>query len=69
MDTLMDRLNEAVFFIRQRTAFQPEYGIILGTGLGNLVKDIKVENEINYSLIPHFQGLSESVNVGVNVNN
>ena len=44
MDTLMDRLNEAVFFIRQRTAFQPEYGIILGTGLGNLVKDIKVEN-------------------------
>ena len=55
MDTLMDRLNEAVFFIRQRTAFQPEYGIILGTGLGNLVKDIKVENEINYSLIPHFQ--------------
>ncbi len=55
MDTLMDRLNEAVHFIRQRTDFIPDYGIILGTGLGNLVNDIKIETEINYSLIPHFQ--------------
>ncbi len=55
MDTLMDRLNEAVSFIRHRTDFQPEFGIILGTGLGNLVSHISVVHEINYSLIPHFQ--------------
>ncbi|MFI5172997.1 MAG: purine-nucleoside phosphorylase [Chitinophagales bacterium] len=55
MDTIMDRLNEAVHFIHQRTKFAPDYGIILGTGLGNLVSHIQVEAEINYSLIPHFQ--------------
>ncbi len=55
MEPLMDRLNEAVHFIKQRTDFQPEYGIILGTGLGNLVSHIKIAYEINYSLIPHFQ--------------
>lgn len=55
MDRIMDRLNEAAYFIRQRTKFEPDFGIILGTGLGNLVSHIKVEAEINYSLIPHFQ--------------
>ncbi|MEZ4689967.1 MAG: purine-nucleoside phosphorylase [Ignavibacteria bacterium] len=29
-------------------------GIILGTGLGGLVKDIKIKSEINYSEIPNF---------------
>ena len=55
MERLMDRLNEAVHYIKQRTNFEPEYGIILGTGLGNLVSHIKIAHEINYSLIPHFQ--------------
>jgi len=55
MEPLMDRLNDAIHFIKQRTKFQPDYGIILGTGLGNLVSHIKIEHEINYSLIPHFQ--------------
>lgn len=55
MESLLERLQEAVSFIRQRTNFQPEYGIILGTGLGNLVSDMQVEHEINYHLIPHFQ--------------
>lgn len=55
MDYLMDRLNEAVDFIRQRTEFKPSYGVILGTGLGNLVAHIEIHDEINYSLIPHFQ--------------
>ena len=32
MERLMDRLNEAVHYIKQRTNFEPEYGIILGTG-------------------------------------
>lgn len=42
-------------FIRQRTDFVPEFGIILGTGLGNLVSHIQIIHEINYSIIPHFQ--------------
>lgn len=55
MERLLDQLNDAVHFIRQRTAFVPEFGIILGTGLGNLVSHIEIEAEINYSVIPHFQ--------------
>ncbi|MBC8047726.1 MAG: purine-nucleoside phosphorylase [Fimbriimonadaceae bacterium] len=55
MESLLDRLNDAVHYIRLRTDFIPECGIILGTGLGNLVSHIKVQTEINYSTIPHFQ--------------
>src|SRR5689334_15646845 len=55
MENLMESLQEAVSFIRHRTKFEPDYGIILGTGLGNLVSHISVEAEINYSQIPHFQ--------------
>jgi purine-nucleoside phosphorylase len=51
----MDRLNEAIVFIRMRTDFEPEFGVILGTGLGNLVSHISINAEINYSLIPNFQ--------------
>ncbi|MEZ5015243.1 MAG: hypothetical protein R2794_13220 [Chitinophagales bacterium] len=51
----MERLQEAVHFIRNRVQFEPEYGIILGTGLGNLVSHMDVHDEINYSMIPHFQ--------------
>ena len=55
MLNLIRQLSEAVGFIKQRTNFEPEYGIILGTGLGNLVSHIEVKHEINYSNIPHFQ--------------
>lgn len=34
--------------------FQPEIGIILGTGLGGLVKEISVEFVLPYESIPHF---------------
>jgi purine-nucleoside phosphorylase len=34
--------------------FEPELGIILGTGLGGLVKEINVQYELLYSMIPDF---------------
>ena len=34
--------------------FQPEFGIILGTGLGGLVTEIDVKYELLYSMIPDF---------------
>ncbi|WP_026897924.1 purine-nucleoside phosphorylase [Daejeonella oryzae] len=34
--------------------FEPEIGIILGTGLGGLVNDIEVEHKLMYSNIPNF---------------
>lgn len=50
----MKQINEAVAFINSITQQMPETGIILGTGLGGLVKQIQVEHEISYDQIPHF---------------
>jgi len=51
---LYDQIQETIQFIRSKTNFQPEFGIILGTGLGQLTDDIEVVFEIPYSEIPHF---------------
>lgn len=39
---------------KQTKNFKPEIGIILGTGLGGLVKEIKIEYSIPYENIAHF---------------
>lgn len=51
---LQDRLQQAVSFIRSKSPLKPKVGIILGSGLGNFVDDIKVETAIAYKDIPHF---------------
>ncbi len=48
-------IDETVAFIKKRTDdFKPEIGIILGTGLGNLVNEITIEHQLMYSNIPNF---------------
>ena len=54
MSDLMKMINETLEVIRSKTKDNYEIGIILGTGLGGLVKEIQVEHEINYSDLPHF---------------
>lgn len=54
MAELREQINEAVDFIRRFTKSKPPIGIILGTGLGGLTKEIKKELEIDYQRIPHF---------------
>jgi len=54
MDNLLEKLAVAVDYIRSKTDFEPQYGIILGTGLGGLVADIDIKHSIEYSDIPHF---------------
>lgn len=51
---LRKRIDEALAAIRSRTKSEPSVGIILGTGLGGLVKEIEKETEIDYGTIPHF---------------
>ncbi|SMO59226.1 purine-nucleoside phosphorylase [Gracilimonas mengyeensis] len=46
--------DEAVDFIQGETDFQPEYLLILGTGLGQLAEEIEAEHIISYDDIPHF---------------
>ncbi len=54
MSELRQTIDEAVAFIRTKTGERPPIGIILGTGLGGLVKEIRVSTVIDYSEIPHF---------------
>nr|WP_206683864.1 purine-nucleoside phosphorylase [Rufibacter sediminis] len=51
----MTALQEASTYIREKTdQFQPDFGIVLGTGLGALVRDIQIAYSLNYADIPHF---------------
>lgn len=52
--TLYQDIQESIYFIKNKTSFEPKYGIILGTGLGNLTDDIDTVAEIPYSEIPNF---------------
>lgn len=40
--------------VKMTSGFKPEVGIILGTGLGGLVKEIQIEYSISYEQIPNF---------------
>lgn len=54
MSELREHIDEAVGYIRKHTRMRPEIGIILGTGLGGLVKEIRKEIVLDYDEIPHF---------------
>lgn len=54
MTELRKQIDEAVGYIRKHTRMRPSIGIILGTGLGGLVKEIKREVVLDYEEIPHF---------------
>lgn len=50
----MKNLKEAVSFLKSKGIEKPEIGIILGTGLGSLANDVRVEISLDYKDIPHF---------------
>jgi purine-nucleoside phosphorylase len=50
---LKTQIAEAVQAIQKRTKTRPSVGIILGTGLGALAKEIRTEAVIDYGDIPH----------------
>lgn len=53
-ENLKKQIQETIDVIRRQTKMKPAVGIILGTGLGGLVKEIKKEVEISYSDLPYF---------------
>lgn len=52
--SITDQLKETASFINEQTNCKPQVGIILGSGLGNFVSEIKIDKEISYGDIPHF---------------
>ena len=52
---LYDQIQTAHQFILSKiSGFQPELGIVLGTGLGNLTEKMQILHQIPYLEIPHF---------------
>ena len=52
---MFQAIHETVDYIKKKTEqFQPEVGIILGTGLGGLVAEIEVAFSLMYANIPNF---------------
>ena len=51
---MLEKIQETADFIKSKVADIPKTGIILGTGLGNLVTQITDKLEIPYETIPNF---------------
>ena len=50
----LQKIKDTTEFIKNKGFNSPEIGIVLGTGLGNLVTKIDVEIELSYTDIPNF---------------
>ncbi len=51
---MLQKVTEAVDFIKSKYKTTPAVGIVLGSGLGSFTQQIEVEFEITYNDIPHF---------------
>jgi purine-nucleoside phosphorylase len=54
MKPLIEKINETLQVVRKYTKDEYPIGIILGTGLGGLINEVKIETSIPYSELPHF---------------
>jgi purine-nucleoside phosphorylase len=51
---MWNKVQETVKFLKEKGITKPDYGIILGTGLGNLVEKISIDIALPYHQIPNF---------------
>lgn len=51
---MWEQVQETVSYIKERIDFTPEYGVILGSGLGSFTDEMKVEYTLPYNEIPNF---------------
>lgn len=64
MNDYWTQIQEAAAFIRTRSALEPEIGLILGTGLGDLGHRLEAACVIPYGEVPHFQESTAESHVG-----
>lgn len=48
-----DKITETIHFLKPFSN-HAKLGIVLGSGLGNFIEELKIDSEIHYSEIPHF---------------
>ncbi|MFH2144260.1 MAG: purine-nucleoside phosphorylase [Bacteroidota bacterium] len=51
---MLEKIKDTANYIINKTGFSPDAGIILGTGLGGLVKEIDIKYSMSYEEIPNF---------------
>ncbi|MCL6461765.1 MAG: purine-nucleoside phosphorylase, partial [Flavobacterium micromati] len=51
---MWEQVQETVNFINEKINFKPEYGVILGSGLGSFTEEMNVEHSLPYDEIPNF---------------
>lgn len=51
---MIEQIKATAGYLQQKTGFRPEVGIILGSGLGGLVKAIETKHAFEYGEIPNF---------------
>ncbi len=51
---MIEKIREAADFLLKKILFPPRIGLITGTGLGDLTKNVEVHLRIPYQEIPHF---------------
>lgn len=52
---MLQALKESIEYLKRKIGdFEPEVGIVLGTGLGGLVEEIETEHSVLYATIPNF---------------
>lgn len=51
---MKETIKETTAYLKEKGFDEPEVGIILGTGLGQLLEEISIKAEVNYKDIPHF---------------
>ena len=52
---MLDLINETADFLKKQTNIKNfEVGIVLGSGLGGLTKEIEIIKSLDYSSIPNF---------------
>ena len=52
--TFLDKINETAAFLRDKGIQEPEFGLILGSGLGELAEEIENPVVVDYADIPNW---------------
>ena len=51
---MWEQVQETINYLNSKINFTPEYGVILGSGLGSFTDDLKIEFTLPYHEIPNF---------------
>ena len=54
MNSLQNKIKETTQFLKEKGFVKPKAGIVLGTGLGQMIDHIQVIQTLPYGEIPHF---------------